>query len=431
MTEEFLHYVWQFRMYSPQLKLVTGESVSVIDPGIWNKDSGPDFFNSRIRIENTTWAGNVEIHISSSDWERHGHQFDKAYETVILHVVYQDDNVQDNPDVRGIPVLQLKEWIPKDTWQRYLKLMASKKWIPCESNISEIEPVNWLAWLDRLLVERMQRKAALVERSLGVSQGDWNQAFYRLLARNMGFKLNNEAFEMLSGSVSYQCLWRHNHHLEELEALIFGQAGMLDIASPDEYHFKLQAQYRHFKRKYNLHSMDSHLWKFMRLHPPNFPTIRLAQFAAIMHQSQGLMMNLLESEDILTIRQLLSAQTSPYWQEHFRFGQKVKMHSGRMGDVAIDLLIVNLITPLLLVYAQINGKEKVRDRAWHLLDSVKAEDNAITRNWKKYGVEVNTASQSQALIELKSFYCDRKKCLSCQLGLLHLKREVNFKPPPE
>jgi hypothetical protein len=424
MTEEFLHYVWQFRMYSPQLRLVTGELVSVIDPGTWNKDSGPDFFNSRIRIEDTTWAGNVEIHVSSSDWERHGHQFDKAYETVILHVVYLHDKVHGSPAEHGIPVLQLKDRIPKDTWQRYLKLMASKKWIPCESIISDIEPINRFAWLDRLLVERMQRKAALVERSLSVSLGDWNQAFYRLLARNMGFKLNNEAFELLSGTVSYQCLWRHTHCLEELESLIFGQAGMLDLESPDDYHFRLRTQYQHFKRKYNLHSMDAHLWKFLRLHPPNFPTIRLAQFAAIMHQSQGLMMNLLESEELLTIRQLLSAETSPYWQDHFRFGQEVKKHGGRMGDVAIDLLIINLITPLLLVYAQVNGKEKVRERAWHLLESVKAEDNAIIRNWKKYGIEVNTASQSQALIELKSYYCDRKKCLSCNFGLLHLRETI-------
>ncbi len=417
MTEEFLHYLWQYRLYSTQLTLVTGEPVSVLHPGILNRDSGPDFFNARVKIGSTLWAGNVEIHVLASDWERHRHQHDRAYENVILHVVYRNDRVIETKSGILIPVLELNDSIDKDSWQRYLKFMGSRSWIPCESTFGLVESVIRTAWLDRLLVERLERKAAQVERSLNLSANDWNQAFYRLLARNMGFKLNNDAFEILSSSISYQCLWRHAENRFQTEALVFGQAGMLEEPFKDDYHKALANEYSFLRQKFSLKAMDAHIWKFMRIHPSNFPTIRLSQFASIVHITQGLLLDLIEIQSPDQLHKMLDIEAADYWKTHYRFGHQVQEHSCRLGKTAIQLLMINFFTPFLFIYAKKLGNEKMNRQAFEMLQIIEGEDNAITRRWKSMGMKGSSGAETQALLELKSNYCDRKRCLSCGIGI--------------
>jgi hypothetical protein len=297
MTEEFLHYIWQYRLYSPSLILRSGEKVEVLIPGIHNSDSGPDFFNARIRIGDTTWAGNIEIHIQSSDWKRHNHQHDMSYDNVILHVVWRHDTDIFRTDGSPIPTLELDGLYNEHAWKNYLGFMTSQKWIPCDTMIAGVDTFVRNAWLDRVLVERLERKALQVEHILSITNNDWAHTFYRLLARNMGFKLNNQAFEMLAQSLPYQFLAKHADDLFQVEAMVFGQAGLLSASFSDEYPQRLKREYGFLQKKFDLTPVDAHLWRFMRLHPGNFPTLRLAQFASIIHHSGSIIGGLFESND--------------------------------------------------------------------------------------------------------------------------------------
>jgi hypothetical protein len=421
MTEEFLYYIWQYRLYKPALMLTSGEAFQVVRPGDRNSDSGPDFFNARIRIGDTLWAGNVELHINSSDWFRHNHQFDKSYDSIILHVVYNHDREIPRADGTNLPTLEFANHIDQDAWKRYVQFMEARSWIPCESLIPNVQTICWSVWLTRLLVERLERKAARVEQALTASSNDWNQAFYRLLARNMGFKLNNEAFEMLASSLSYRHLAKHADNLFQLEAMVFGQAGLLNGPFQDSYPTKLQKEYDFLRKKFSLTSIDAHIWRFMRLHPGNFPTLRLSQFATIIHKSNGMLMELLENCDLKTIGSLFNSEASEYWKTHYRFDCPVKGKSRRLGSIAIHLLLINLVAPFLFVYGKRSGNSSLSERSIDLLEKLDGENNFIIRRWKSLGIDVSTASHTQALLELKSHYCDQKKCLSCMIGLSLLK----------
>ncbi|HNW55358.1 MAG TPA: DUF2851 family protein, partial [Bacteroidales bacterium] len=346
MTEEFLHYIWQYRLYQPGLFLQTGEQLEVLHPGMHNSDSGPDFFNARIRIGNTTWAGNIEIHILSSDWKRHNHQQDMSYDNVILHVVWRDDVPVSRNDGSLIPTLELDGLYSEHAWKNYLSFMASKRWVPCETQINHVDAFVRTAWLDRVLVERLERKALQVELILGLTQNDWAQAFYRLLARNMGFKLNNQAFEMLAKSLPFPYLAKHADNLFQVEAMVFGQAGMLENTFTDEYPQKLKMEYEFLKKKFDLTPIDAHLWRFMRLHPGNFPTLRLAQFAAIIHHSSVIISQLFLSTDVTTYQKLFGAHASEYWNTHYTFDKPSAFKRKSLGASAIDLLIINLVAPI-------------------------------------------------------------------------------------
>ncbi len=416
MTEEFLHYIWQYRLYKPNLVLHTGEKVAVLHPGVHNSDSGPDFFNARIRIGETIWAGNIEIHILSSDWKRHNHQQDKSYDNVILHVVYQNDQTVFRVDGSAIPTLELDGLYNENSWKHYLGFMASQKWIPCETMISEVDSFVRNAWLDRILVERLERKALQVEEILLLTNNDWALTFYRLLARNMGFKLNNLAFEMLAQSLPYSFLAKHADDLFQVEAMVFGQAGLLESSFTDEYPSKLKKEYSFLKKKFDLVPIDTHLWRFMRLHPGNFPTLRLAQFAAVIHHSSSIIGELFNSGDVNTYRKLFGAEASAYWDTHYTFNKSSDAKRKTLGLSSIDLLIINLVAPMLVAFGRWKSDSAMIEKAVDLLMQLKPENNTIIRKWAVLGIAADNAATSQSLIELKSQYCDHKKCLSCSIG---------------
>jgi hypothetical protein len=421
MTEEFLHYIWQYRLYKPELVLQTGEKVDVIHPGTHNTDSGPDFFNARIRIGETIWAGNIEIHIMSSDWKRHNHEQDKSYDNVVLHVVWRDDLPVFRIDGTAIPTLELDGLYNENSWKKYLHFMASKQWIPCDSMILSVDPFVRDAWFERVLVERLERKALQVELILSVTNNDWAQTFYRLLARNMGFKLNNQAFEMLAKSLPFQFLSKHADDLFQVEAMVFGQAGLLGGSFTEEYPNRLKKEYEFLKKKFNLTPVDAHLWRFMRLHPGNFPTLRLAQFAAIIHHSSSIIGELFNSNDVAAYRELFGAEASDYWKTHYTFGKLSEPKRKTLGLSSIDLLIINLVAPILVAYGRWKNDTAMIEKAVDLLMQLKPENNTFTRKWAEIGISAGNAATSQSLIELKSQYCDNKKCLSCSLGNALLK----------
>ncbi|MFA5973464.1 MAG: DUF2851 family protein [Lentimicrobiaceae bacterium] len=421
MTEEFLHYIWQYRLYSPDLVLQTGEQVVVLHPGVHNTDSGPDFFNAKIRIGETIWAGNIEIHILSSDWKRHNHQQDMSYDNVILHVVWRDDMPVFRNNGSSVPTLELDGLYNENSWKNYLRFMASQQWIPCDTMVASVDPFLRTAWLDRILVERLERKALHVESILSITNNDWAHTFYRLLARNMGFKLNNQAFEMLALSLPYQFLAKHADDLFQVEAMVFGQAGLLGISLTDEYPQKLKKEYEFLKSKFNLTPIDTHLWRFMRLHPGNFPTLRLAQFASIIHHSRSIISDLFNSNDVNTYRKLFGAEASEYWNTHYAFDKPSASKRKTLGLSSIDLLIINLVAPMLVAYGRWKSDTAMIEKAVDLLMQLKPENNTYTRNWAEIGITPPNAATSQSLIELKTQYCDHKKCLSCSLGSALLK----------
>jgi len=416
MTEEFLHYIWQFKLYNPHLKLVSGESLDVLQAGIHNTDAGPDFFNARIRIEDTVWAGNIEIHILSSDWEKHRHHHDKLYDNVILHVVWMNDKPVFRNDGLLIPTLELHKVLNSNAWNTYLDFMNSRNWIPCEKQIAQIDKFIFHSWLDRLLIERLERKALDVEHIFALTNNNWTHTFYRLLAANMGFKVNNLAFELLAGSLPYQFLFKHADNLFQLEAMIFGQAGLLKNDFKDEYPRKLKKEYAFLRGKFEIEPIDGTLWRFMRLHPGNFPTLRLAQFAAIIHRSQSLLTDIIDSQSVSSFHDLFSANASEYWETHYTFDNKSALKVKKLGTTAIDLLIINLVAPILVAYNRRRTDYEQLDKPFEFLTKVNGENNKITRKWLELSVAVPNAAASQALIELKTKYCDAKKCLSCRIG---------------
>jgi len=424
MTEEFLHYIWQYRLYTPDLFLQTGEQVEVLHPGMHNSDSGPDFFNARIRIGDTTWAGNIEIHVLSSDWQRHNHQQDMSYDNVILHVVWRNDAPVSRNNGSPIPTLELDGLYNQHAWKNYLSFMASKRWVPCETQVMRVDPFVRSAWLERVLVERLERKALQVENILGITQNDWAQAFYRLLARNMGFKLNNQAFEMLAQSLPFPYLAKHADNLFQVEAMVFGQAGLLGNAFKDEYPQQLKKEYEFLKKKFDLTPIDAHLWRFMRLHPGNFPTLRLAQFASIIHHSSVIISQLFSSSDVNTYQKLFGAHASEYWNSHYSFDKPSSFKQKSLGLSSVNLLIINLVAPMLVAYGRWKGDVTMVEKAVDLLMKLKPENNIYSRKWAALGVPADNASTTQALIELKTQYCEPKKCLNCSIGNELLKGDL-------
>lgn len=420
MTEEFLHCVWRYKLYTPQLKLIDGESVSVLNTGEYHQNSGPDFFNARVRIGKTLWAGNVEIHINSSDWFRHNHHMDRAYDNLILHVVYRYDKEVLDSNMKPLPTLELRDQLIEQAWSKYQSMMASKLWIPCERLISNLNSVYLNSWIDRLLVERLERKSEQVLLALAASGNDWNTAFYRLTAINMGFKINKEPFERLASSICYPQLLRHCDNLFQIEAMLFGQAGMLTADFQDEYPKALKKEYIFLSKKLSLSSMDAKTWKFLRLHPSNFPTLRIAQFASFIHQSQGMIYQMISGD--INIETLFSSiQVSEYWKNHYRFGKSTNKAGGKLGIEASQLLCINLVVPYLFTLGKRTGRTHFVDKALQMLFEIKGEKNAVIRKWTEIGMETSTAMQTQALLELKARYCERKKCLSCGIGITLIK----------
>ncbi|WP_026898004.1 DUF2851 family protein [Daejeonella oryzae] len=422
--EEFLHYLWKFRLFEQgQLQTSSGESLQIFSPGIHNKDSGPDFENARIKIGEHTWAGNVEIHLKSSDWERHHHQSDKAYENVILHVVYQSDRQILRQDQSRIPELILEDLIPEGAWFRYQELMMSLNWIPCEKLISSLNFAHVDFWLSRMIVERMESKNGMIKQLLQEFNGSWDDAFYICIARNFGFKTNALPFELLARSISQQILARHKDNLFQIEALLFGQAGFLEEKFNDEYPALLKKEYQFLKAKYSLISGDKFIWKYLRLRPQNFPCIRIAQFAALISKSSFLFSKIIEITSVDELRWLFSdLKINDYWQNHYRFDQPSARSSKKLGEDSINNILINSVAVSTFAFSQQMGLQAYMNNALSLLEKIPGETNQVLNRFNLLGVKADTAFRSQALMHLKASYCDHKKCLHCGIGIKLLKQ---------
>ena len=417
--EDFLHYVWKFRLFDRvDLRTNDGEELEIFSVGLHNSDSGPDFQNARIRIGETVWAGNVEVHLSSSDWQKHGHSTDNAYENVILHVVYRDDVPLVLPGGRQVPTLELEKRIPDELYNRYHKLIFGEQIIiPCEASIGLVDSLTLYNWLTRVLVERLEKKSVNVIAALNSNKGDWEETFYQFLAANFGFKVNALPFELLARSLPQIILAKHKNNSLQVEALIFGQAGFLEDELTDDYPLRLKKEYSFLQKKYKLKPIEKHLWKFMRLRPANFPTIRLAQFAALVVQSNHLFSKLLEINDVKTLKGLFSnVKINGYWENHFRFGVESPPASKNLGEASVDILMLNTMALFLFSYGRHHQLQHFISRSLKLLEHLQAENNKITADFSNLGVKIKTAFESQALIELKNNYCNYKKCLHCGVG---------------
>ncbi|WP_430971757.1 DUF2851 family protein [Sunxiuqinia rutila] len=417
MNEAFLQFIWKHRLFTAgNLKTEDGEVVEVVHPGQPNTDAGPDFFNTRVKIGETTWAGNVEIHQKASDWYLHQHEKDAAYDNVVLHVV-RENNVEVKTSAgEEVPSLVLQ--YPSYLEENYQKLLKSDRWIACADRFHEIDPMALQIWFHGLMVERLQQKTRAIVDQLTLNKNDWNETFYQFLARNFGLKTNALPFELLARALPVQTLAKHKNDLFQLEALLFGTAGLLnEQLLGDDYFLALRKEYGFLYKKYRLKPIEAHLWKFLRLRPVNFPTVRLAQFAALVHHSSALFSNLVEKDNLHDIRELFRVQASGYWDTHYRFNKESGNRPKLLGDTAFQNILINTVVPFLFVYGEYHNRQYLKDRALQFLEKLPAESNSIISNWKELGVSVRSAFDSQALIQLKNSYCTPKRCLQCHLGV--------------
>jgi hypothetical protein len=417
MPEEFLQYIWENRLFQNNgLRTTSGESLFVIQQGKRNTNSGPDFFNARIQIDDTEWAGNIEIHIRSSDWQKHQHQADKGYDNVILHVVETHDTDIRRTNGEVIPTLVLD--YPDELRKNYQQLLDAKTWIACQEQFHKIDPILLQLGFNRLMVERLENKTDEILARLHQNNSDWNETFYQMLARSFGFKVNNVPFELLARSAPTRILNKHRDNIFQLEALLFGNSGLLnEQLLGDDYYLRLRNEYSFLYRKYTLKPMESHLWKFMRLRPVNFPTVRISQLAALISRSEALFSKIIETEELSGLKDLFRVQASSYWNDHYHFNKKSKATGVKeLGEVSADILIINVVIPFLFVYGDKQNKQQLKNRALEFLEQLPAEHNSIISKWNELGVEARSAFETQALLQLKNRYCEAKKCLNCHIG---------------
>lgn len=418
LKEEFLHHIWKFGLFN-QRELVTTDqrSVEVIKAGTHNHQAGPDFFNAKVKIADATWVGNVEIHVDERDWFRHGHHTDKAYNNVVLHVVHQAADGSQNQLGNDIPVLELRSRISQSQFDLYASFIESKQYIPCAGLLKRADPFIVSNWLGGTLVERLERKSTIILERLNQNRGDWRQTLFEQVAINFGFKVNALPMELLARSIPVNLLAKYRHSLNVLEALLFGQAGLLNTTFSDKYPQLLQNEYVFLQKKHGLVPIKVEGWKFGRLRPPNFPTIRIAQLAAVVHQSQELFSALITTSNVRELHKLFSGSASAYWDKHHRFdAESTRIQPKAIGKASLDNILINTVAPFLFAYSRHLDSTEHLNTALELLESISPEDNTVVRKMREIGFPAGNAAQSQALLELKSQYCDAKKCLSCAIG---------------
>lgn len=414
--EQLLHYVWYYRLY-PRDTLVTtdGNRVEVIDPGIRNMDAGPDFFNAKLRIGKVLWAGNVEIHTTSSDWYLHGHHLDPAYNTVILHLVGRVNREVVNQ--RGETLQQSLLVVPEKVQANAAFLLQSDHPLPCRDFLSSMDPRLIRSYLDDLCVERLEHKCGEINIHLERFSQSWDEVFYVILTRNFGFGLNSRSFESLALSLPFRIIQRHSDDLLMVEALLFGQAGLLqDQSLHDPYYQRLQREYQFLSAKYGLKCMDGFLFRKMRIRPYSFPPLRIAQLASLLQQTGRLFSAILEMDTVSQLSECFRSEPSLYWSTHYSFGKESPLKAKPPGAASIDLLLINTVAPILFAYGKKTDREEYCDRAISLLLSLKPEKNNIVQMFRQSGVVPFNAFDTQALIQLKKAYCDQHKCLYCRIG---------------
>ncbi len=416
MTEDFLHFIWKNRLFrSNELRTTQGIPLEIESIGQPNHDAGPDFFNARIKIGDTVWAGNVEIHQRSSHWLQHGHHQDASYNNVILHVVGEAD-VPIRINGQDLPCLEIS--YPDHLRKNYETLLKAQTWVPCDQSIRLFDPIHLRMWFSALMIERLQMKTEEIQKRLEQNQNNWNETFYQLLARNFGMKTNAQPFEMLARSLPLSVLSKHKNDLFQIEALLFGQSGLLNEPLPgNDYLLVLRDEYSYLCKKYKLHPIEKRLWKFLRLRPVNFPTIRIAQLAALINRSSALFSHIIETPDIDQIRKLFDVQASEYWDNHYRFDKfSGENKPKKLGETIFHSIVINTLSPLLFLYGEHQSKPELKDRVLDFLEQLPPESNNIISGWQNLGIHPENAFETQALIQLKNTYCENKKCLNCPMG---------------
>ena len=428
--EQLLHYVWKHKLFPlTELSTTQGRRVEVIDPGLHNSNAGPDFFNAKVKINGMLWVGNIEIHDKASDWVLHGHDKDERYDNVILHVCGCVDAEVMNS--KGEYLTQMVLSVPDSVIKNYKELLSVDQYPPCYQIIPSLARLTVHAWMSALQTERLSQKTEAIEERVKRCNGDWENAYFVTLARNFGFGINGDAFEEWALHIPLHAVDHHRDDLFQIEAIFMGQAGLLELdtiperyqkdALNDGYFAKLRKEYQYLAHKFGLKPMDYKLWRFLRLRPQNFPHIRISQLAYLYHQRRASLSQLLETYSVKDAKEVLATAVTPYWETHYTFGSTSVKNDKNLSPFSLNLLCINTVVPILFAYGRHRGEEKYCDRAFDFLEQLKPENNHIIRLWQQCGLVVENAGDSQALIQLKKEYCDKKECLRCRFGYEYLK----------
>lgn len=422
MKEDFLHHVWQFKKFDiANLKTTKGESIQILNSGQYLQLSGPDFFNAQLIIGNQKWAGNVEIHLKSSDWYVHNHEKDSHYDSVILHVVWEHDVPVFRKDNSEIPTLELKEYVALSDLHKYQSLVSQKSWIYCENEIRNVDDFIFKNWQERLFFERLERKSQLIFELVKTSNQDWEAVLFCLLAKNFGLNTNGEMFYKVAKSIPFTVIRKESFSLESLEALLLGQANLLSHDFQDSYAKELQKSYNYLVQKYQLHEKVAGSVEFFKHRPDNFPTIRLAQLANLYFHRKNLFSLVMNCVSVNELYQIFNVGVSKYWETHYNFDKESSKKFKKLSKSFVNLLIINTIIPLRFSFA-LSQKKEITQELIDLATLIPAEQNAVVEKFEIFGLQINNVYESQALLELKKNYCDYKKCLDCGIGHFILKK---------
>ena len=412
-----MQYVWKHRLWrSEDMVTNTGKKVRVVDSGLLNTDAGPDFFNAKIEIDGHMWVGNVEMHYRATDWKRHHHDSDKAYDSVILHVVAKDDAPVRRTNGELIPQLVLE--VSPQFNADYASLVGATIKVPCATKIKQVPHLTIVEWVEGLAFERLHGKVERIHQLLDSFNGSWEDVCYVTLARNFGFGINNDAFERLARRTPLRLLGKHSDSVLQIEALLFGQAGMLDAQKPgmDSYYNQLCTEYAFLSNKFQLTPMEKESWKLFRIRPQNFPYRRIAMLAQFIEGGFRMMNRILEAEGEKEMRALFEVELSGYWTKHYTFGKPNERATATLSRSSIDIILINTVAPLLYAYGELTGNYEMTDKAIKLLEDLRAESNSIVSHFVAYGIDCPDALTSQALVQLKREYCDARKCIYCKIG---------------
>ena len=419
MREAFLHFIWKYQYFDKEnLRTTEGTPINIVHPGYLNTDAGADFSDAKIIIDGIEWRGSIEIHVNATDWFQHGHQKDKNYNNVVLHVVWDSNGIATREDGTIIPAISLQGIIPERIIFEYKKLMNSPEHVPCENQIQKVKDLVVWSTLDKVVMERLILKSGKVLERLKINNQDWEETAYQLLAANFGFKINSEPFLILAESLPYKIIKKHINNRETVESLLFGQAGFLNEEFEDEYYKHLQGEYGFFKHKYGLNGrLDAVQWRKLRLRPANFPMVRLSQFAAMLCHVDSLFQNLLAVESARELYSFFKSEVSSYWTTRYHFGEASAKKAPSLGKTSVENIAINTVVPILVAYGKYIDDERYIARALALLQDLNAENNKIIKYWRSIGMPMSSSFDTQAYIQLYNNYCQKRRCLECNIGV--------------
>jgi hypothetical protein len=422
MKEEILQYIWKFQYYNNnELQCTNGDSILVIHPGTHNSNQGPDFKEAKIKINNTLWVGNVELHINSSHWNLHNHSADNNYNNIILHVVWNHDEEIKDVNGNNLPTLELQNRVSNLLLEKYKQLMETAQFIPCEKLTHNLSDLSLTSWKQRLVAERLLLKSENIFQILEHTNDNWEETFWWLIAANFGLKVNSEMFKKIAQSLPQNLLAKHKNSIIQIEAMLFGQAGLLEKNFDEKYPTMLQKEYRFYQKKYKLNPVDGELF-FLRMRPANFPTIRLAELAMLIHNSEHLFSKIKETGSVAEVKKMFDLEANDYWHYHYIFDEETEYKIKRLGKQMIDNIIINTIVPILFSYGLHHQEEFYKEKAIKWLEEVSPEKNVITKGFESLHYSNKSAFDSQSFIQLKNEYCNHKLCLQCAVGNSFLKK---------